>query len=555
MADIAAFERSVGRHRHALQELHGLVSHRGLSPQEISCRMVEALARVFDVAVAAVIRHFGDDLEVEALWDAGEVYEGGRMPLTGSPCEQVRLRRTVQSFHGSLEEQFPDDDWFRQRPGLVFYCGTPIYDDAGELVGDLCILDDKPRDDDPERSKLLEVFGHYWEAWTSRSRQRARDQERQEAQRLESLGVMASGVAHDFNNLLSGILGSLDLVRMSLSSNHEALGHLSLAEQSSRQAAQLTQQLLAYAGKRRVEYQPLDLNQAVSGFVPVLKAAINHQLELEVELDSCRPVVTGDEPQLHQVLLNLVVNAAEASSDELVPITLRTQVVELAESGVREPGLDELPAGRYAALAVADRGRGMSPDLTRRIFDPFFSTNGLGRGLGLAVVSGIAKAHGGVVIVNSAVGEGTLFQILLPMEAPSQMDDQSRAEHDADEKVILIVDDEMVVREAARRILEHFGYKTLLASSGEEALQKYRDHPSRIALVLLDQSMPGKRGDMVFRELKEFDPEVCVVLTSGYSSRDVTPELLSEGLMGFVPKPFSADELLDEVSEHVPRPE
>ena len=555
MADTAAFERSVGRHRHALQELHGLVSHGGLSPQEISCRMVEALARVFDVAVAAVVRHFGEELEVEALWDAGEVYGGGRMPLAGSPCEQVRLRRMVQSFHGSLEDLFPDDDWFRQRPGLVFYCGTPIYDDVGELVGDLCILDDKPREEDPERSQLLEVFGHYWEAWTSRSRQRARDQERQEAHRLESLGVMASGVAHDFNNLLSGILGSLDLVRMSLPSDHEAAGHLDLAEQSSRQAAQLTQQLLAYAGKRRVEFQPLDLNLAVSGFVPVLKAATDHQLELNVELDSRQPVVTGDEAQLHQVLLNLVVNAAEASGDELVPITLRTQVVELTEAGVREPGLAELPAGRYAALVVADRGSGMSPDLTRRIFDPFFSTNGLGRGLGLAVVSGIAKAHGGVVIVNSTLGEGTLFQMLLPMEVPNQMEDQSRAESDAEEQLILIVDDEMVVRETARRILEHFGYKTLLASSGDEALQKYRDRPTRIALVLLDQSMPGKRGDMVFRELKEFDSEVCVVLTSGYSERDVTPELMSEGLAGFVPKPFSAEELLEKISDHVQRPE
>jgi CheY-like chemotaxis protein len=195
----------------------------------------------------------------------------------------------------------------------------------------------------------------------------------------------------------------------------------------------------------------------------------------------------------------------------------------------------------------------MSLDLTRRIFDPFFSTNGLGRGLGLAVVSGIAKAHGGAVSVTSAVGEGTLFQMLLPLEVPDRMEAQSSAEPDADEQFILIVDDEQVVRETARRILEHFGYKTLLASGGDEALQIYRDRQPRIALVLLDQSMPGKRGDVVFRELKAFDHEVCVVLTSGYSKRDVTSELMSEGLAGFVPKPFSADELLEKVSEHVPR--
>lgn len=554
MADTATFERSVGRHRRALQELHGLVSQRDLSPQEISRRIVEALARVFDVAVAAVVRHAGDEIEVEALWDRGEVQEGGRMPLGGSPCEQVRLRRAVLSFHGPLEELFPDDDWFRQRPGLVFYCGTPIYDDSGELVGDLCILDEKPREEDPEWSKLLEVFGHYWEAWTNRSRQRTCEQGRQEAQRLESLGVMASGVAHDFNNLLSGIRGTLDLVRMSLPSGHEAVGHLDIADQASRQAARLTQQLLAYAGKRRAEYQRLDLNMAVQDFLPVLNTSIEHQRELVVDLAGSQPVVKGDVAQLHQVLLNLVVNAAEASSQTIAPITLRTQVLDLPEEGVCEPRLAELPLGRYAVLSVADRGRGMPPELASRIFDPFFSTNGLGRGLGLAVVSGIAKAHDGLITVDSEVGDGTLIQLLLPLEADSGRDDPLPGAPEADAQLILIVDDEAVVLQTTRRILEHFGYATLQASGGEEALEIYREQSSRIGLVLLDQSMPGKRGDMVFRELKEFDSEVMVVLTSGYSRHDVTHELLNEGLVGFVPKPFSADELFKVISTHFPRP-
>jgi PAS domain S-box-containing protein len=372
-----------------------------------------------------------------------------------------------------------------------------------------------------------------------------------QAQKMESLGVLAGGIAHDFNNLLTGILGFTSLALETLSPSAPARAILLDIEKSARSAADLTRQLLAYSGKGKFVMQAVDLSELVREMARLLEITVSKKCVLRYQLTENLPLVEADATQLQQVMMNLIINASEAVKDSGGVIAVRTdaQVCDadhLATFFARE----DLAPGAYACLEVADNGCGMSPEVQARMFEPFFSTKFTGRGLGLSAVLGIVRGHGGAIKVYSEAGQGTTVKMIFPASAAAQKLAAGRPEASPEFKGsgrILVVDDESTVRSVATQVLERTGFTVLAAASGVEAVRMFRARPADIRLVLLDLTMPGMGGEETMRQLRKIRPDVRVVLSSGFNEQEVIQRFIGENLAGFVQKPYTVQELRDAV--------
>jgi two-component system cell cycle sensor histidine kinase/response regulator CckA len=367
-----------------------------------------------------------------------------------------------------------------------------------------------------------------------------------QARRLESIGTLASGVAHDFNNLLTVIQGNSDIMLMDLSPSHPHHPRLQEIERQVQSAKRLTGQLLGYARKGRFEIQTLDLNKLLQGTTETFGRA-RKEITIKSDLDPDLEPIEGDAGQLEQMILNLLLNAGDAMPRGGT-LTLESRNVTHREmsSSVFRPR-----EGRYARLSFRDTGKGMDEKTLRRVFEPFFTTKEMGRGtgLGLASVYGTVKGHGGYVEVDSKPGKGSTFKIYLPVKGKGKRKptEESSARDLKQRPTILLVDDEQAVRAVARDMLRSLAYDVLAAGSGEEAIELYRSRRECIALVILDIVLPGLGGGDIFRRLKAIDPEVKVLLCSGYSIQGEADALVQEGASGFVQKPFSLDRLREEI--------
>jgi len=364
-----------------------------------------------------------------------------------------------------------------------------------------------------------------------------------QTQKLESLGVLAGGIAHDFNNLLTSILGNCNLASMVLDSASPAGPFLEQIEKASVRAADLTRQMLAYAGKGKVMILPVNLNILVREMAELLGVSISKKATVRLDLASAMPDILGDPAQMQQVVMNLVTNASEALGEGGGTITLRTgeQWLDAVYLGSLCPAIP-IPPGRYALVEVSDTGCGMSRETIDRIFDPFFTTKFTGRGLGLSALMGILRSHGGSIKVYSEPGQGTSMKIFLPVldgfqdEAPGEIPDEQPAPARG---IVLIVDDEAPARAVASALAASLGLKVLEARDGAEALELFQARHADLALVLMDLTMPRVDGREAFLRMKEVDPSVPVVLTSGYSEQHVAADFASGGLAGFLPKPYN----------------
>ena len=371
----------------------------------------------------------------------------------------------------------------------------------------------------------------------------------QEAQRMESLAVLAGGVAHDFNNLLVGILGNADLARRVLQDGASPEAHLEGIDLAARRAADLARQMLAYSGRGQFVVEPLELDGLLREIAHLLEAAISKKSVLEMELAPDLPPVRADATQMRQVMMNLITNAAEAIGDGSGVITVSTGLT--AEVNVRR-GLrfpdDELPEGLYCIVEVRDTGGGMDEPTVRRVFDPFFTTKFTGRGLGLAAALGIAKGHGGVIEVDSRPGDGSTFRLLLPALRDAVIERRpapsSAPSHRNRAARVLLIDDEQIVREVGATMLRRAGFEVLVAEDGRAALEIFAVEPANVDVVLLDLSMPRMDGQETFAALKGLRSDVRVVLTSGYNEQEAVDRFAGEGLAGFVQKPYRLDDLV-----------
>ncbi len=387
-------------------------------------------------------------------------------------------------------------------------------------------------------------------------RKRAEDQRREmeehllHRQKLESLGIMSGGLAHDFNNLLVGILGFSELALKNLGGAHPARRMVMEIVRAARSANDLTLQLLAYSGSGPHEAEPYDLNQIVEDIIFVVRTSVSKKVVIQPVLDRGIPPLLGNPTQIQQVAMNLCLNAGEAIGERRGLIQLLTGVEELGEPELRR-GLAPAPVepGTYVYLEVRDDGCGMGVEESQRIFDPFYTTKRPGRGLGLAAVWGIVRDHAGLVVVDSVPGEGTRFRVLLPQRDAIDGEERPSLEEDlpGGDETILLVDDEPVVRAYASEALDMLGYHVVLASDGAEALRTYESLRPDVDLVIADAMMPEIGGVELFTALRELDPALRVILSSGYDELETTRPLTDAGLAGFLQKPYTLRALAERV--------
>ncbi len=365
-------------------------------------------------------------------------------------------------------------------------------------------------------------------------------------QKLESLGVLAGGIAHDFNNILMVILGNADLALMRMAPDAPACENLVQIEQAATRAADLARQMLAYSGRGKFVIEKLDMTRLVREMGQMLEVSISKKVTLRFDFAQELPPVSGDATQLRQVVLNLVLNASEAVGDASGMIVISTKRLYCDRAYLSESWIDDrLPEGDYVVLEISDNGCGMDREVIPRIFDPFFTTKFTGRGLGMAAVLGIVRAHHGAIKVYSEKGRGSTFRLLLPC-----VDGDADHHELADlgplwqgSGTVLLADDEESIRGLGRDMLETMGFKVLLACDGQEALEVYRRHAEEIVCVLLDLTMPNLDGEQTFRALKELNPDLKVIMSSGYNEQEVNLKFAGSGLSGFIQKPYNVAEM------------
>jgi signal transduction histidine kinase/ActR/RegA family two-component response regulator len=374
----------------------------------------------------------------------------------------------------------------------------------------------------------------------------------QHNQRLESLGVLAGGIAHDFNNLLTGVLGNASVLQDRFPSDSRearAAGDLIMAGQV---MAKLTSQMLAYSGRSHFHIERLDLSNAVRQITNLVQASIPKSVRLTFALGEGLPDIEGDSSQLQQVVMNLVINGAEAIGSEQGTVEVQT-LSRRAEQAELTGGVTGAPAlaGEYVVLEVRDTGAGMDEATRTRIFDPFFTTKFAGRGLGLSAVLGIVRAHRGTLTVESRPAYGTRFRVFFPCSAAhKEAASQALAESERASGTILVVDDEDFVVRMAQSVLEEAGYDVLCASNGSEALDVYTAKSGRIDAVLLDMTMPVMGGEETMQHLSRRWPNATVIATSGYNLQEAECRF-GAGTAAFLQKPYTAAQLRSKIAEAV----
>lgn len=487
---------------------------------------------------------------MQQIWGVNIGVGMNMLELIGRDDDRAKARinfdRALAGESFTLIEEYGDTRMDRRVYEDIY---SPVLDDETAIVGLAVYLKDIT---EQRRAELeLERYrGHLEEVLDQRTLELTLAHTHlMHAQKMESLGVLAGGIAHDFNNLLAVILARAELCCRDMSEQSDALSHVEIIRDTAFKARMLTKQLLGYAGKGKFVVEPLCIDSVVEDLTPLLRASISKEIRLEFAPGARGSAVQGDETQLRQVLLNLVTNAAEAIGPSVGQIVIRTGVGEMTEPAL--PGATftgEPVTGPYVYLEVEDTGAGIPASDRAKVFDPFFTTKFTGRGLGLAAVLGIVKGHHGTISVDSSLGRGSRFCVLLPAVdaecVPKSVAPHSQVMATRENGCALVVDDEPAVRAATVAILSSIGYRVLEADSGLSAKELFLARAAEIDLVLLDLAMPDMNGEQTLRELKKIRADVPVVLLTAYAEDEARLSSVRAQLAGFVAKPFSYDELI-----------
>ncbi len=379
----------------------------------------------------------------------------------------------------------------------------------------------------------------------------------QEAQKMESLALLAGGIAHDFNNMLVAMLGNASLSLTELPAESIVRSKIEAIETAAKRAAELTKQLLAYSGSLNHEQSSFDLSKVVEEMGHLLTVAISRNVVLNYDLAEQPISIIGDITQVRQVIMNLLTNGSDAVGERSGLITIRTGLQLVDEPYLRKTILGaDLAPGYYGFLEVSDTGRGIPVAEQKRMFDPFYTTKSKGHGLGLAAVLGILRSHKGTLKVYSELDNGTSIKVLFPAqeyestadEQPVAMTRRAQGEH------ILVVDDEEHIQAVAKQMLEYYGFKVTLAADGRQALEEYTRDPQLFDVVLMDITMPHMDGVLAFKAIAEVNPMSKVILMSGYSEQQATNSLTGRSFRGFIQKPFDFDTLIPALFQCIDEP-
>ena len=373
-----------------------------------------------------------------------------------------------------------------------------------------------------------------------------------DAQKLESLGVLASGIAHDFNNMLTVILGNAALAQANFSGNSSAQTHLDHIQKTSLQAAELCKQLLAYSGKGRFLIQRVNLNTVIQEMWPLLEISVSKKAALKFTAAAALPDMDADPSQLRQIVMNLVINASEALEEKPGSIIIRTAVTK-ADAASLEPlhrSAPEVAEGNFVVLEVADTGCGMTPETQAKILDPFFTTKFVGRGLGLAAVLGVVRAHAGTLQIQSEQGRGSTFRILLPLSKSDVPEGAAPTDAGPDRRgTVLLVDDDEGVLSVGTQVLQKSGFAVITATDGKQAVTKFRAQAASITATILDLTMPQMGGDEALEQIRLIRPDARVLLVSGFSEPEPGPRWTTEGRCAFLQKPFKPGDLIESLRQ------
>ena len=372
-----------------------------------------------------------------------------------------------------------------------------------------------------------------------------------QTQKVESLGLLAGGIAHDFNNLLAGMMGQISLAMHKLAPTEPARQHMAKALTSTERAADLTRQLLAYTGRGSLQQEMVDLNLLIKDNVHLVETALSNRHNLVLQLASTLPPIKADRGQMQQVVMNLLINAADAirtTGGSIMICTAQETVRNGHFSEHRSPlrVLEQPAAGAYVVLEVADTGCGMNPQTLERIFDPFFTTKAHGNGLGLSSTLGIIQKHRGHLQVESKPGRGSRFRVFIPADieqapsAPAKLPQIHKLDG-----LVLVIDDEQIVRETAQHALEMLEMRVLTAANGYQGLTLFEQKGAQIDAVILDMKMPQIDGEETLRQLRALDATTPVILSSGYTESEIDRLLQQDAALHFLGKPYTIDELAE----------
>ena len=371
-------------------------------------------------------------------------------------------------------------------------------------------------------------------------------------QKLESLGVLAGGIAHDFNNILSAILGNLELALMRLDPDSPVRENLEQGKKAANRAADLAQQMLAYSGKGHFAVESLNINMVVEEMTELLTISISKKTRMDFNFGPDLPHIDADATQIRQVILNLVINASEALLNESGSISLTTGVIECDETYFTNAWIvDQLTEGLYVFVEVTDTGCGIGSDVLPKIFDPFFSTKFAGRGLGMATVMGIVRGHKGAIHVFSEPDKGTRIKVLFPVSTKPVQTLKANDETPRRQQghgTVLLVDDEEAILLMGRELLKELGYEVLTASDGRQGVDVFRKKRAEIACVILDLTMPDMDGRETFNVIRLMDPDMPILMCSGYSQQEVSKELSEYRQTLFIQKPYDVRTMQEALS-------
>ena len=482
--------------------------------------------------IVIVDERSGDILDVNAYTE--QLFGYSREDLVGQKVWEIEAARDTQGLRAALEQMRDQNAARFSDMNFAMKGGRAI---QTEVIGNVYHEGDR-------RAIQLNI----------RDLTERREFERalQQTQKLESLGLLAGGVAHDFNNLLSGIIVNAELVSGEMPVDDPSRTELHAIKRASLQAAKLTHQLMAYAGKGRFISEHIHLSELIRDILALIQTSIPKTVDVRLDLAPDLPDILADAGQIQQLVMNLIINAGEAIDDGKTGIVnVRTGVRELTAAEILANfTFEALTPGSYVWLEVKDTGSGMDEATKAKIFDPFFTTKFTGRGLGLAAVSGILRALRGAIRVYSTPGHGTTFYVLFPAVArevsPRQAKPTLKPRHGSG--TILVIDDEYVIRQAVRAALTRIGFEVMLAENGQTEVDLFKEQSERISLVILDLTMPVMGGEHAFDLLRAIRPDVPILLASGYDETDAVAKMVNKDFAGFLQKPFDVNRLTEAVA-------
>lgn len=476
---------------------------------------------------AIIVRDLNDNV---LFWNksAERIYGWPKSEVTGRNIKGIVYKNNLTQYDEAKRKAIGEGEWEGELRQLTKDDKEIIVESRWTLV----------RDDRGEPKSVLVIN-------TDVTDKRKIEAQFLRAQRMESIGTLASGIAHDFNNLLSPIMMSIQLLQARIT-DEDGQRLLSMLQASAERGAGLVKQVLSFARGIEGERITLQPRHLIKEIVKILRDTLPKSIEVEFEASEDLSVVAGDATQLHQVLMNFFVNARDAMPGG-GKLTIKADNVSIDDNYARM-NLEAKP-GRFVLITIADSGTGISPDIINRIFEPFFTTKELGKGtgLGLSTALGIVKSHGGFINVYSEPARGTQFKIYLPAaESPFAVGADASASLPLGRgELILVVDDEIAIREITKGTLEAYGYRALTAADGTEAVALYAQHKDDIKVVLTDLMMPYMDGPVTIRALRKLNPNVRIIASSGLAenSRAI------EGVKSFLPKPYTAEKLLNTLAE------